>query len=190
MPRKYEKRRRAEMEEETRRRIVEALVELHGTIGPARTTVRAVAERAGVQRATVYRHFPDEHSLYAACSAHWAERNPLPDPSEWTRIREPHRRISTALGELYAFYAEQEAMLANVFRDRSLVEPLGPAMGMFAEYMDGAVSAIAGRKRPRALLRAAIGHALSFSTWQSLVREQGLAGKRAVALMTALVEQA
>ncbi|MHC4941238.1 MAG: TetR/AcrR family transcriptional regulator, partial [Planctomycetota bacterium] len=167
MTRKYEKRRRAELEQETRQRIVEALVELHGSIGPSRTTVRAVAERAGVQRATVYSHFPDEPSMYAACSAHWARENPLPDPAAWTSISDSRPRIRKALGDLYSFYAVNEEMLANVFRDQSIVEHLRPAMQMFVDYMDAAVRAVAARARPSRLLRGAIGHALSFSTWQS-----------------------
>jgi len=188
--RKYEKRRRADLEEQTRQRIVEALVELHGSIGPARTTVRAVAERARVQRATVYRHFPDEPSMYAACSAHWAQTNPLPDPAAWAAIRDPQRRIRRALGELYDFYSDHEGMLANIFRDRSLVGSLEPAMRMFLAYQDAAVLAIAGRRRPSRVLRGAIGHAISFSTWQSLIREQGLPPGRAVRLMASMVAQA
>src|SRR5512134_1449821 len=97
--RRYRKRRRAALEEETRRRITEAAVELHGTIGPARTTVSAVADRAGVQRATVYRHFPDEESLFAACSAHWAMLNPPPDPGSWDEP-DPDRRLAVALEQL------------------------------------------------------------------------------------------
>ena len=100
--RPYRKRRRAELEDETRLRITEAAVALHGSVGPARTTVSAVAERAGVQRATVYRHFPDERSMFAACSAHWIAANPLPDLGAWARIADPGERLRTALTELYA----------------------------------------------------------------------------------------
>ena len=85
--RRYRKRRRAELEDETRRRITEAAVELHGTVGPARTTISAVAERAGVQRATLYRHFPDEEALFDACSSHWAAQHPLPDLADWAGCR-------------------------------------------------------------------------------------------------------
>ena len=190
MTRKYEKRRRAELEQETRQRIVEALVELHGSIGPARTTVRAVAESAGVQRATVYSHFPDELSMYAACSAHWAQKNPLPDPAAWAAIRESRPRARKALVELYSFYAGNEQMLANVFRDQSLVEHLRPAMQMFVDYMEAAVRAVAARARPSRFLRAAIGHALSFSTWQSLTRVHGLPAGKSVSLMATMIEQA
>src|SRR5215204_2491067 len=87
--RTYRKSRRAELEDETRRRITDAAVELHGSVGPARTTISAVAERAGVQRATVYRHFPDEEALFDACSAHWMAQHPLPDPTAWAKIEDP-----------------------------------------------------------------------------------------------------
>ena len=181
MPRKYQKARRAQLEEETRRRITEALVRLHGTIGPARTTVRAVADEAGVQRATVYRHFPDEASMFAACSAHWAEENPLPDLATWADI-------PTALGELYAFYARNEAMLTNVLRDETLVEAMGPALEALRGYFAAAGDVLAsGESR---VARAAIAHALSFSTWRSLVRENGLSADDAVALMAGMIERA
>src|SRR3954447_2484557 len=94
--RKYEKKRRAELEEETRRRITETAVELHGTVGPARTSISAIAERAGVRRSTVYRHFPDEEALFHACSSHWANANPLPDPAPWEAIDDPDERLRTA----------------------------------------------------------------------------------------------
>ena len=100
--RAYRKRRRAEQEEETRLRITEAAVDLHGSVGPARTTVSAIAERAGVQRATVYRHFPDEEALFAACSSHWAALNPPPDPAAWAEIADPDERLRRALSELYS----------------------------------------------------------------------------------------
>lgn len=190
MARKYRKRRRADREMQTRRRIVEALVALHGSIGPARTTVRAVAERAGVQRATVYAHFPDEPSMYAACSAHWAERNPFPDPAAWAAIGDFGRQLRTALGELYAFYDRNEGMLANIFRDQSLVESLKPAMRGFGDYLEGAERVLAANAHPSRTRRAAIGHALSFSTFQSLVRTQGLSVSRTVELMASLIEGA
>src|SRR4051812_2777134 len=100
-PRKYTKRRRAESEQETRRRITEAAVALHGTIGPARTTISAVAEKAGVQRATVYRHFPDDESLFAACSGHWVAMNPPPDPATLSEASDPTTRLRRALADTY-----------------------------------------------------------------------------------------
>src|SRR5688500_6365804 len=101
--RKYTKRRRAEAEIETRQRITEAAVDLHGSIGPARTTISAVADRAGVQRATVYRHFPDEESLFAACSGHFAAMNPPPDLTAWQAVADPVARLEEALGDLYPY---------------------------------------------------------------------------------------
>src|SRR5215210_7954708 len=109
--RPYRKRRRAELEAVTRLRIAEAAVDLHGSVGPARTTISAVAERAGVQRATVYRHFPDEDALFDACSSHWMAQHPLPDPTAWAAIENPDQRLRVALGELYDWYADGEHML-------------------------------------------------------------------------------
>ena len=103
MTRRYELKRGAEQQEATRRSIVEATMGLHESVGPARTTVSAVAERAGVQRLTVYRHFPDERALLAACSGHWVATNPAPDPGPWRKIRDPQERLRRALGEIYAF---------------------------------------------------------------------------------------
>jgi AcrR family transcriptional regulator len=189
--RPYRKRRRAEQEEETRRRITEAAVELHGSVGPARTTISAVAERAGVQRATVYRHFPDEAALFGACSAHWAMQHPLPDVEAWAAIADPDERLRTALSELYAWFAGGEEMLENVIRDGATVAAMqGPVEAVRAWLAHGGEVLLRGRPergRRRRLARAAIGHALSFETWRSLVREQGLSAAEAVELMVALV---
>src|SRR5918995_7154537 len=95
--RRYEKKARAEQEEATRQRIIEAAIGLHGTVGPARTTISAIAERAGVRRATVYRHFPDERELFLGCSGAWRERHPLPDPATWAAIDDPVQRLAAAL---------------------------------------------------------------------------------------------
>ena len=98
--RAYRKRRRADREADTRRQITEATVELHGTIGPARTTIKGIAAQAGVQRATVYRHFPDLESLFLACSTHWASLNPPPDPAAWDQIADTDERLRHALTSL------------------------------------------------------------------------------------------
>src|ERR1700722_3269956 len=111
--RQYRMRRRAESQLQTRRRITESAVELHGTLGPAHTTMSAVAEHAGVRRSTLYRHFPDEAALFDACSAHWATANPPPDFTAWAAIDRPDARLAAALDELYAFYARVAPMLAN-----------------------------------------------------------------------------
>ncbi|MHC4958475.1 MAG: TetR/AcrR family transcriptional regulator [Planctomycetota bacterium] len=188
MARKYEKSRRAELEEATRLRITKALVALHGTLGPARTTIQAVAAKAGVQRATVYRHFPDEPAMFAACSAHWAEKNPLPDPAAWADVGQ-RRRIPVALGELYAFYARNERMLGNVFRDATLVEAMAPAVQALRGYLAAAADVLAGDDATP-VARAAVAHALAFTTWRSLVRENGLSADAAVALMAGLIRRA
>jgi AcrR family transcriptional regulator len=192
--RKYRKRRRAEQEQRTRERITEAAVRLHGTLGPARTTVSGVAKQAGVQRATVYRHFPDEASLFAACTAHYWANNPMPDPAAWSSIADPAARLRHALAEMYAFFRRVEGMLEKTSRDAPLVESMARPVAAFRGYLDAAAAAIiAGRPErgaARRRVQAAIGHAISFPTWQSLVRRQGLEDAEAVALMAALVESA
>lgn len=186
VPRKYELKRRAEGLQETRRRITEATVELHKTVGPARTTISAIAERAGVQRLTVYRHFPDERSLLAACSAHWIASGPPPDVSAWAAIEDPGERCRTALRELYGWYRREQAMLANVERDA----PVMPALAEIADWtpFTAAATAVLMRGLPqRKRTRAALGHALEFSTWRSLAGRQGLSDAKAAELMAGLV---
>src|SRR5262245_31201341 len=120
MPRTYQLKRRAERQQETRQRIVEAAVALHTTVGPARTTVSAIAERAGVQRHTFYRHFPDERSLMLACSGLWQEEHPLPDPAAWRSIGDGEARLRRGLGELYAFYESNAESMAPLVRDAEI----------------------------------------------------------------------
>jgi AcrR family transcriptional regulator len=192
--RKYTKRRRAENEQETRQRITEAAVALHGSVGPARTTISAVAEEAGVQRATVYRHFPDEESLFAACSGHWAALNPAPDLAAWEAIVDPTARLRQALADTYAYYSRNETMIENVIRDRPLVAAMAKPVARRLAYLAAAVDAIvAGRPErghARRRVRAAVGHAVAFTTWRSLVREEGLEETEAVAVMAATVAAA
>ncbi len=189
--RPYTMKRRAELEEQTRRRITESAVALHGTLGPARTSVSAVAEHAGVRRSTVYRHFPDDEALFGACSAHWATENPLPEIEAWGAIPDPDERLAIALGEMYAFYRGSEGMLSNLFRDRSAIAVVDHLMGAYDRFMAAAVEVLlAGRGlrgKAKDRTRAAIGHALAFSTWRSLARGQGLDDAEAVGLMSRLI---
>jgi AcrR family transcriptional regulator len=190
-PRQYRKRRRAALEEETRRRITEAAVKLHGTIGPAQTTVSGIAREAGVQRATVYRHFPDEEAIYAACTSHYNALHPPPDLGVWAGVADPGERLRLALGEMYAFYAETQQMLESTGRDADRVPAVGRAVAAMGAYLEEARAILLrgrperGRSRSRAA--AAIGHALAFPTWRSLVQDQGLGEAEAADLMCVLV---
>lgn len=188
--RPYRKARRAELEDETRRRITESTVALHGTIGPSRTTISAVAELAGVRRSTVYRHFPDEESLFAACTAHWNAANPPPALDRWAAVEDPLARLEEALTELYGFYRRAEPMLANLLRDESVMPVVQQSFRPFRGFLEeaGRVLLVGWPRRKR--VRAAVGHALAFSTWRSLAREQGLDDAQAAALMGHLVESA
>ena len=192
--RTYRLQKRADEMAETRRRITEAAVELHGTVGPARTTLSAVAERAGVQRHTLYRHFPDEAALYGACSSHYLAANPFPDLQSWRAIEDPRRRLATALGELYAYYERTEPMLSNVARDVELVEALrpttGPLMGFLTEAAEILGSGWPTTGRRRRVLAAALNHALDFRMWRSLVAGDRITRAEAVELVIALVEAA
>jgi AcrR family transcriptional regulator len=192
--RKYTKRRRAESEQETRQRITEAAVALHGSIGPARTTISAIADQAGVQRATVYRHFADEESLFAACSAHYTGMNPPPDLTAWSEEPDPGTRLRRALTEMYAWYDRTEPMLQNVLRDEEMVPAMAAPIARRRAYLGMVVDAVlAGRRErghARRRVRAALTHALAFPTWQSLVRHNGLEDAEAVSLMAAMVEAA
>jgi AcrR family transcriptional regulator len=192
--RRYRKRARAEQEEQTRERIAAATVRLHGTIGPARTTVAGVAREAGVQRATVYRHFPTEADLFEACTAHYWARHPQPDPGEWESIRDHGERLRRALAEMYAFYADTEGMLEKTGRDAPVVESMAAPVGRFLAFLTAVADAIAAgrpeRGAARRRMRAAVGHAVAFPTWQSLIRRQGLDNAEAVAVMAAMIEAA
>jgi len=185
-PRPYTKTRRAELEQQTRERITEAAVDLHGSLGPAQTTISAIAQRADVQRATVYRHFPDEESLFAACSAHWVAHNEPPDLAAWAAIRDPADRLAVALSELYAWYGRTQRMLELLIRDLSVVPSLQTQFRLPA-YLDAAADVLlAGRPErgaARRRARAALGHAVAFETWLSLVRQQGLTSAEAITLM-------
>jgi AcrR family transcriptional regulator len=189
--RTYEQSERARTTGETRRRIVEATVALHEEVGPARTTVAEIARRAGVQRLTVYTHFPEDRDLFAACSQHFIGQHLPPDPGPWTEIADPGARLRRALRDLHAWYESGEAMFANVERDRAALPALaavvdegrGAFLGATREIL--AAGLPAGRR-----LDAAIGLATSFGAWQHLARVEGLGAKDAVEILARSVEAA
>jgi AcrR family transcriptional regulator len=192
--RPYRKKQRAELEAQTRQRITESTVELHRTLGPARTSISAVADRAGVRRSTVYRHFPDEAALFAACSAHWTALNPPPDLAAWAAIEDPDERLRSGLGQLYAYYRGTERMMENLQRDEATMPIVKRLFAGFRDYLSAAHETLMsgrpaqGRAHQRA--RAAIGHGLAFATWRSLTREQGLDDTQAADLMCRLADAA
>lgn len=191
--RPYTKKRRAEAEARTRQRITESAVELHGALGPARTSVSAIAEHAGVRRSTVYRHFPDEEALFGACSAHWASENPAPDVTAWGKIDDPEERLATALPEMYAYYRGTAEMFDKLLRDAPLMPIVARLMESYFELLDLAADALlrgrGARGRARQRTRAAIAHALAFRTWQQLTA-QGLDDAGAADLMHRLIAAA
>src|SRR4051794_19176014 len=193
--RTYTLRERARTQAETRQRIVEATVALHQEVGPARTTIAEIARRAGVQRLTVYTHFPDERELFGACSAHFMSQHLPPDPGEWASIADPSNRIRRALRDLHAWFASGEAMFANVQRDMGGMPALAEVVLMGRAEWDAAVRLVLAegwnaRGARRARLAAAIGLACGFAAWQQLVRQEGLSADDAVEVLAGAVEAA
>lgn len=187
MKRRYELKARARRQAETRRRIVEAAVDLHTSIGPARTSISAIAERAGVERHTVYAHFPDEQTLFRACSSHWRALHPLPDPAAWSEIADPAAQLRAALAALYDWYELVADDLTILVRDSAVHGLTGELQRERARALEH-VHAALGRGWPRRkAVRAALGHALEFETWRSLVREHGLTQKQAIDAMLRFV---
>jgi AcrR family transcriptional regulator len=197
---KYELKKRAERQEETRLRIARATLELHEIIGPALTTRSAIAERAGVSRPTVYSHFPDELSLGKACSSLEMSDNPFPDPGPWQEIADPEQRLRVALGELYAYFRRRERLWANILRDQEMVltEDDPEAREADAEIMEPIflhwermkqILAIGWGKsyEPLRLLLSAIGLALDFQAWRAMTSTQGLSDEQAIELMVGMV---
>jgi AcrR family transcriptional regulator len=147
--RQYRMKRRAEQEAQTRRRITESAVELHGSLGPARTSMKAVAEHAGVPRSTVYRHFADEEALFGACSAHWAAENPPPDINRWEKFNDPDERLEVALDELYAYYRRSGGMLDKCLRDEAAVPIVGRLMGAYRQFQVAVTDLLTQGRGPR-----------------------------------------
>lgn len=178
-------RKRAEQMDQVRQRIVDAAVELHGSIGPAYTTISAIAEQAGVTRMTVYRHFADEEAIFTACSTHWLAGQTPPDPSRWVGLADPEQRLRAGLTDVYRFYREGAEMLARIYRDLDNIPPRHRAQ--MAARDDGLRDLLlAGLPRGKRV-RAALALALSFRAWQLLCLDQGLSNKEAVDTMVAAV---
>jgi len=188
MKRRYELKERARRQAETRSRIVQAAVALHTSIGPARTTVSAIAERAGVQRHTVYAHFPDDRTLFRACTQHWRDQHPRNDVQRWLELDLPEQRLRGVLLDLYAWYEEVESDLAVLLRDATLVPAAAEGLAEEAEATAALVGAVARGWPRRKAVRAVIGHAVEYETWRSLVRSQGLSREQAVDAMLRFVQ--
>jgi AcrR family transcriptional regulator len=189
MARTYTLKRRAEQQAQTRQRIVEAAVDLHSTVGPAATSLSMIADKAGVQRHTLYAHFPDERSLSLACSGLATDRDPPPDAAPWRDIADKRERLRTGLTAIYAWFERNERLIACVLRDaehhaltKEVTElRMGPYFAAFHEVLGAKFTA---------KQRAVLALALSFYTWRTLVRDGGLKQSAAVAAMVHAIESA
>lgn len=180
--------RRSEQISGTRQRIVDAAVALHGSVGPARTTIAGIADRAGVTRLTVYRHFADDEALFSACSAHWLSQQRLPDPAEWSREDQPLERLRVGLSDLYRFYRDGQAMLTRIYADLS---ELPEGHRKVLESRNDRFRDVLLEPFPEAdtsdRLRATVSHGVSFWTWRSLCHDNGLSNNDAVEIMSTLI---
>jgi len=183
--RKYTLKRRADQQEQTRVRIVEATVALHEELGPRNTTISAIAERAGVQRLTVYRHFPDDHAIFAACTTRWLELNPPPQPALWQDVSGPYKRCGIALAAFYGYYRRTARMWSVAYRDVESVPALQGPMAQFDAYLDqlrdGLLQGWSLTRARRRDVAVTLGHCLRFATWCSLA-DTGLKDSQLVGL--------
>ena len=188
--RAYRKVKRAEDERRTRARIVDAAEALHAELGPAHTTISAIADRADVTRATVYRHFPDNESLFLACSGQWLSRQALPDPDSWDTHAGPLATLRSGLTDIYRYFRDGEAMLTAVLRDADVVPSRvkEARLAREREWRERLTRALPGRRRRT--VQAAVAHATSFVTWRSLCVDLGLSNASAVSLMVAMTAAA
>lgn len=167
-------RQRATSADQTRRRIIEAAIALYEARGPADTTISAVAEHAGVQRLTVYRHFPDERLLLDACWDYWAALYPLPPLHRWEAIPDPRQRLRAGIDALYIYYEGAGSLLERLLIDRARMPALVEVMRPFDEWSTAARERLlegwGAHGRPRQWIVALVDHALGFTTWASLAR--------------------
>ncbi len=188
-PRTYRLRARADKQAATHRALAQAAYELHSSVGPAKTTISAIADRAGVQRLTVYRHFSDQDAIFAACTAHAFENDPPPNPHAWASIADPEMRARTALTAAYGYYRRNHQLLANLYRDAEM-PAVAAGLARRAEMLTASVRVLevgwtGGSDRIHA---AMLGHTLDFGTWQSLTQTQGLSDAEAIDAMIGLVK--
>lgn len=189
--RRYEMSKRTEQISGTHQRIVDAAVTLHGSVGPARTTIAGIAEKAGVTRLTVYRHFPDDEALFSACSSHWLSQQQLPDPAVWSGHADPLDRLTVGLSDLYRFYRDGEDMLTRIHADWDALPQTHRTEleSRNAYFRDVLLEPFSEPNRnPR--LRATLSHGISFWTWRSLCHDNGLSNHDAVEIISTLITTA
>ena len=189
-PRAYRKVKRAEEEQQTRARIVDAAEALHAEVGPARTTISAIAERAHVTRATVYRHFPDDEALFMACSGQWLSRQLVPDPAAWGATDDPFAVLRSGLTDIYRYFRDGAPMLQSVLRDAAFVPSriTDSRIAREREWRERLTRSLPERRRKT--VQAAVAHAISFDTWRSLCLDLRLSNPSAVTLMVAMTAAA
>jgi AcrR family transcriptional regulator len=190
--RKYQQKRRAEQAQQTRQSIVEAAMQLHEELGPAKTSIKAIAEQAGVQRLTVYRHFADEAALFNACTSHWLGLHPPPQPEDWQHHDDPCERTAAALSAFYRYYRNTENMWRVSYRDVEEVEALQAPMTAIEIYLDDVSDELVAswqlKGKDRQRLSLTLRHCLSFTTWYSF-KTRNLSDKKIVDLVLSWISK-
>ena len=188
--RKYQLKHRAERQEETRQRILEATIMLHERVGVPGVTISAVAEQAGVERLTVYRHFPDEKALLTAATTFYLGAYPPPNPQPWRDIADPGVRLRVGLTATYAYHQQTEAMIGHLIQGMPYKPIICDALEAYLAHWLGVQQILSAGwdTADRALITVAVGHTVSFKTWHSLVRDLGLENDQAVELMVGMVQ--
>jgi AcrR family transcriptional regulator len=189
MKRTYQLKRRAERQEETRQRILAATVALHERVGVPGTSISAVAEQAGVERLTVYRHFADEGALLTAATTYYLAANPPPDPEPWRDIADPELRLRVGLTAAYAYHQQTEGMIGRLIQGLPYKPVICDALEGYSTYWMNVQRILSqgwDAPDPR-LIAAAVGHTVSFKTWHSLIRDVGLDNAQALELMVGMV---
>lgn len=186
--------RRRERIDTTRDRIVQAALDLHGEVGPAYTTISAVAERAGVERHTVYRHFPDLVSLFQACTEHGMRTSMLPSPDKWQDATDPIDRLRAALTAIYDYWRRNERLIGNILRDMPVSPELASGSQAYQDHLSliwrSVLVSWPGNDPASVSARALAATALEFGTWQALTQRYGLTDQAAVAAMVGAVQAA
>jgi AcrR family transcriptional regulator len=188
MPRAYRQGKRADSAADTRRRIIDAAIDLHRTVGPAQTTVAEIARKAGVGRVTVYKHFPDDAALVMASQSQWLAQHPPPDAGQWAMILDPDARLRVALRELYLWYFDTEPMTGNVLREGAALPAFTAVYSLLRVHIrEGAEILAAGRVSDPQWTLATLNVVQSYDTWRVLVHELGLTLGEAVELVVGWV---
>jgi AcrR family transcriptional regulator len=182
---------RAASVEETRRRIVDATLDLHTSQGILATSWEDIARRADVAPATVYRHFPTLDELLPACGEQSMQQLALPSDEQiaerFRGTRSRRERLRRLIEELFGLYERGGHVLHAVRRERALLAPLQRDHEEIEQRLD-ALTAAALEPSELGEQEIAVVRALTdYDAWAAL-RARGITGPDAVDVVAGLLE--